>query len=43
MDIKDLSKEEIIDLIKKGEVSAGDLTDAGICPTCFNKKTLNVS
>lgn len=42
MDIKDLSKEEIIDLIKKGEVSAGDLTDAGICPTCFNKENGNV-
>ena len=35
--LKDLKEEEIVELIRKGDVSAGDLTDAGICPTCFNK------
>ena len=35
--LNDLQEEEIVELIRQGEVSAGDLTDAGICPTCFNK------
>ena len=42
MDIKGLSKEEIISKIKAGEVTAGDLTDAGICPTCFDRENGNV-
>lgn len=36
--LKQLSKGEVIDLIKKGKVSASDLTDSGICPTCFNRE-----
>ena len=35
--LKDLSNEEIVNLIKEGKVGAADLTDSGICPTCFDK------
>ena len=37
MDLKNLTKEKIIELVKEGKVTAADLTDAGICPTCFDK------
>ena len=36
--LKQLSKGEIIALIKEGKVEAADLTDSGICPTCFNRE-----
>lgn len=36
--LKMYNDNEIIDLIKNGKVTAADLTDSGICPTCFNKK-----
>ena len=42
MNIEKLTKKEIIKLIKKGEIGAAELTDAGICPTCFNKENGNV-
>ena len=42
MNLKDLSNNEIIKLIEEGEVKAKDLTDAGICPTCFDKDNNNV-
>lgn len=35
--LKELSNNEIIELIKKKEVGAKELTDSGICPTCFDK------
>lgn len=35
--LKEYSNEEIIKLIKEGTVTAKDLTDSGICPTCFNR------
>ena len=35
--LNNLKDEELVELIQKGEISAGDLTDAGLCPTCFNK------
>ena len=38
MDIKGLSNEEIKKLIIEGRVSNADITDAGICPTCFNEE-----
>ena len=38
MNLKDLSIEEIKDLILKGKVKAKELTDNGICPTCFDKE-----
>lgn len=41
-DLKKYSSDEIIKLIKDGVVSAKDLTDSGICPTCFNRKHDNV-
>lgn len=36
-DLKRLSDEEIVELIKAGKVTNRELTDSGICPTCFNK------
>ena len=36
--LKEFKKDEIISLIKEGKVGAADLTDSGICPTCFNKE-----
>ena len=38
MDIKGLSNEEIKKLVIEGRVSNADITDAGICPTCFNEE-----
>ena len=37
-DLKLLSEEEIVILLKEKKITFADLTDAGICPTCFNKK-----
>ena len=37
MNLKDLSIEEIKNLILDGKVKAKELTDNGICPTCFDK------
>ena len=37
MDLKTYSNEKIVEMIKLGEVGARELTDSGICPTCFNK------
>ena len=36
-DLKKLSDEEIVAFIKEGKVTNRELTDSGICPTCFNK------
>ena len=36
--LKEMDKEEIIRLIKENKISAADLTDSGICPTCFNNE-----
>ncbi len=38
MDIRGKSREEIVELVKEGKVTNADLTDAGICPTCFNRE-----
>ena len=40
--LKELSTEEIIKLIKEGKVTNADLTDSGICPTCFDRENGNV-
>jgi len=40
--LKVYSDQEIIDLIKDNKVSAADLTDSKICPTCFDKKYNNI-
>ena len=42
MDLKKLSNEEIIELIKEGKVGPAELTDSGICPTCFDRANGNV-
>jgi hypothetical protein len=36
--LKDYSTSEIIKMIEEGKVTNADLTDSGICPTCFNKQ-----
>ena len=36
--LKNMQAEEIVELIKEGKIGAADLTDAGICPTCFNSE-----
>ena len=36
--LKELSNKEIVELLKSGKAKAADLTDSGICPTCFNKE-----
>ncbi len=36
--LKQFSNEEIVKLIKENKISGADLTDSGICPTCFNNE-----
>lgn len=36
--LKSYSDEEIVELIKEKKIGIADLTDSGICPTCFNKE-----
>ena len=38
MNLNELSNEEIVLLVKDGKVTNRELTDAGICPTCFNRE-----
>ena len=40
--LKQLSTEEIINLVKEKKISARDFTDSGICPTCFDREHDNV-
>lgn len=42
VDLNLLKDEEIVELIKQGIVTNAELTDAGICPTCFDKEHDNV-
>ena len=42
MDLKTKTNEEICNLIDSKEISFADLTDAGICPTCFDKENNNI-
>ena len=37
MDLKNLTEEEIVALCLAKEIGARELTDNGICPTCFNR------
>ena len=32
----------IVELVKSKKIGPADLTDAGICPTCFDKKHNNI-
>ena len=36
--LKDFREEEVVRMVAEGKVGTADLTDSGICPTCFNKK-----
>lgn len=36
--LKEFKNEEICEMIRRGQVGTADLTDSGICPTCFNKE-----
>ena len=36
--LKEFKDEEIVRMIKNKEIGAADLTDSGICPTCFDKE-----
>jgi len=40
--LKELKDNEIINLIKEEKITAADLIDSGICPTCFDKNNNNV-
>ena len=40
--LKQLTNEEVVDLIKIGKITVADIVDSGICPTCFNKENNNV-
>jgi hypothetical protein len=35
--LKDFSDEEVVQMVREGKVTNRELTDSGICPTCFNK------
>ena len=37
--LKEYSKDEIIKMLEEKKIKAKDLTDSGICPTCFNKES----
>ena len=41
-DLKKYSTEEIVKMLKDKKIKAKDLTDSGICPTCFNKENNGV-
>ena len=34
--LKELANEEVVKLVKEKKVGARELTDSGICPTCFD-------
>lgn len=42
MDLKQLSNEQIVELVRDKKIGMAELTDAGICPTCFDKANGNV-
>ena len=42
MNLKDLSNEEIVKLVKEKEIDVADVVDAGICPTCFDKENNHI-
>jgi diadenosine tetraphosphate (Ap4A) HIT family hydrolase len=42
VDLKKITDDEIVELIKQGVVTNAELTDAGICPTCFDNEHGNV-
>ena len=42
MNIKEITIDQIIELVKDKKIKAKDLTDAGICPTCFDKENNHI-
>lgn len=40
--LRTYSDEQIVEMIVDKKITAADLTDSGICPTCFNKEHSNV-
>ena len=40
--LKEFSNEEIVQLAKDKKIGPADLTDSGICPTCFDKENNGV-
>lgn len=36
--LKEFSDDEIVEMLKNKKISAEDLTDSGICPTCYNRE-----
>lgn len=42
MNLEKLSNDKIKNLILNGRITVANLVDAGICPTCFDKKNNNV-
>ena len=40
--LKEYSKKEIIELVKKNKITAKDFVDSGICPTCFDRENNNI-
>lgn len=38
MNLNELSNEDIVKLVREGKVTNRELTDSGICPTCFNRE-----
>lgn len=42
MDLKKLSNKKIKKLVLEGKINVADIVDAGICPTCFDKKNDNI-
>ena len=41
-DLNEYSIDEIIELAKEGKITPANLTDSGICPTCFDRENGNV-
>ena len=40
--LKEFKDEEIVNLIKNGTVTVADITDSGICHTCFDKQNNHI-
>lgn len=41
-DLRQLKNEEIVCLIKSGNIGVADIVDSGICPTCFDKQNNSI-
>ena len=42
MNLKDLSNEEIINLIKEEKIGVREIVDNAICPTCFDRENNHI-